>query len=88
MLKTFCTCAALPLCYQLRFSLMSLVCFAVLSQNADVAIIEMMGEMYHFILLVNVFDAPLLFYELHQQLELFTEIRSHTHTQIKLSTCV
>lgn len=80
MLKTFCTCAALPLCYQLCFTSMSLVCFAVLSQNADVAIIEIMGEMYHFILLVNVFDAPLLFFELHQQLELFTEIRSHTHT--------
>lgn len=61
MVKTFCTCSALPLRYQLYLSLMSRVCFAVLSQNADVAIIEIMGEMYHFILLVNEFDAPLLF---------------------------
>lgn len=48
MLKTFCTCAALPLCYQLCFTSMSLVCFAVLSQNADVAIIEMKPEIPDF----------------------------------------
>lgn len=71
---------------------MSLVCFAVLSQNADVAIIEMMGEMYHFILLVNVFDAPLLFFFNYisnlNYLQKSDLTHTHTHTQIKLSKCV
>lgn len=66
---------------------MSLVCFAVLSQNADVAIIEMMGEMYHFILLVNVFDAPLLFFLNYISSLNYLQKSDLTHTRTHRLSC-